>query len=252
MKSRFIFWDLDETLGYFRPGRKTETLKGIGPMLEKLQKEGCMHIVTTFAPTSYAESGLRKAGVRGMFDAVFGDDILDPALYNKQYARITERLGIAREDAAHDVMVVGNTERDIPGDLNLVTILHPGALMYSAEVLGSVISRLSPMDSFFDRMLNALSRKIRCSWVKGFDGLLPRGGTTEADLFFEGRPLVLENGVRVMLGRIKENHRTPDVDRIVIISDAPLNMVAEIGVTREAVTAHHSCKPYAFEEREAV
>ncbi|MEW6036478.1 MAG: HAD family hydrolase [Candidatus Micrarchaeota archaeon] len=221
MKPRYICWDLDETLGYFRPGKKSEPLKGLKPLLERLQGEGMRHVVTTASPRIYAEAALRRTGLRGYIDAIFPDEVVVPKNVHKRYLPVAKSLGIDRYYAPDRMLVIGNDVmggRDAPEDLPLVTILFPDAIKYHASVLGTLIVALSEHKSFW--------------W--SFETLLSKARDRRSNGIFQGGELEID-GVEFMIGHLAPNDLTFHAENLILVSGAGEERRATIATEDEPV-----------------
>ena len=114
-----VCWDLDETLGYFRPhefawagqprpaSMPPPRLKpGIVALLESLT--GFTHVVTTAALREYALDVLRSHDLLRHFAAVFGRE---DGMWPKDYGVVGRHFGI--EDLARHLIIVGNDAADV-------------------------------------------------------------------------------------------------------------------------------------------
>jgi hypothetical protein len=199
MKPVYLGWDLDETIGSFRPGSAMKAVAGVRPLIEGLRSRGCRHVLTTGADEGYGRAGLERAGVADLFERVFGAAHL-PCSPSKCYRGVVTALGMGLSEAQDRMIIVGNSEIDIPSDIDLVTVLHPSALESGARVLGLMLSELvsgSPV------------------WWE-FERLLSREGGGYRNEFFDGASWKV-GGTTVYAGRIKENPLVPKVERLLCI-----------------------------------
>ena len=140
-RTRYVCWDLDETLGRLRPPegtglqRKRGLTRGIGKVLEERLSSGCGNVLTTAAEASYAESSLSEYGLRGFFDHIFDRSVICDARFNKSYLNVARALGIHEDDAGDRIIVVGNLAKDGPADTDIPFLYHPSAVEYHAEVI---------------------------------------------------------------------------------------------------------------------
>jgi hypothetical protein len=147
-KPRYICWDLDETLGCFRPPEDTAgpsrrgLTRGISTLLEERMEAGCRHVVTTAAEAAYAEASLEEFGIRGFFERVFDRHTVCDTRFNKHYLPVAEALGISGTDAPDRMIVVGNLAKDAPADSDIVFLYHPNAVRYDAGVISRTLSYL--------------------------------------------------------------------------------------------------------------
>lgn len=202
-----ICWDLDETLGYFRPlageimaefeaaqrglfGRLLHLFKpspppeevpplrlreGIEAALTRLGEAGFVQVVTTGSFELYANRGLERTGLRHHFAEVYGRERVWEGR-GKVYAKVLEDFGVAPEQ----VVIVGDSfERDRSSDYpGIVLICQPDGLDQPAAPLPPVIEALSSEEGFaptFDRWLAETP----------FDGLVRRVVLDEAQCAVE-------------------------------------------------------------------
>jgi len=202
-----ICWDLDETLGYFRPiageimaeleaeergffgrllakfssrppepeGPPLRLREGIEEALVRLEEAGFVQVVTTGSFELYANRGLERCGLRKHFAEVYGRERVWEGR-GKVYAKVLEDFSVSPER----VVIVGDSfERDRSSDHpGIVMICQPEGLDETAQTLPPVIEALSSETGFaatFDR------------WVKEtpFDGLVRRVVLDEAEVAVE-------------------------------------------------------------------
>ncbi len=221
-RTRYICWDLDETLGFFRPGKKSEFMKGLPSLLEELQKRGVRNLITTASPSLYATLALKRTGTGHLFDAVFGCETVCPDNRYKRYGPVADSLGIRRHDAIDRMLVVGNADRDSSADLDLVTVIYPDAIKNDASVVAAVLGRLMEHDS----------------WWYGFEMMLNGVSAPRNNGIFEGGELHIED-VLVSVGRVGENDFMHKNEMLVLVTRAGVHRRADI-----------ACKEEPFEVRE--
>jgi hypothetical protein len=153
-KGRVICWDLDETLGHFRPPEDKTQIKrrglthGIATLLEELNDLGCIQVLTTASEISYADASLLEFGIRHFFKDIFDRSSICDEMYNKRYIAVINRLDIPTLLAPDQMLIIGNHGKDAPLDLNTVFIHHPYAIFSHAEVLGSIIRNMVRSESW--------------------------------------------------------------------------------------------------------
>lgn len=215
-KPRYICWDLDETLGHFRPGRKSEFMKGLPALLEELHGVGIRHVVTTASPSLYATLALKRTGTGHLFDAVFGCETVCPDNRYKRYGPVAEKLGISAYDAVDRMLIVGNADRDSSADLSLVTLLYPDAIKNDASVVAAVVGKLAEQRS----------------WWYGFEVMLSGAASMRNTGIFEGGDVSIGD-ISLSLGRIMENDFMHENEMIVIVTGAGAQRKAQIGLIEE-------------------
>lgn len=185
-----ICWDLDETLGWFRPcaeelldrlaeqqrGWLARTLgklrpaavseerppvivrPGIGDALARLGAAGFTQVVTTGSFRDYALIGLEKTGLREHFAEVFGrEEVWDG--HGKRYAEVLARFGVEPQQA----LIVGDSyRRDRDADhLPIAMIVQPEGHEEPAGLLPPLIEAMSEPD--FARGFARLAAQARPS-----------------------------------------------------------------------------------------
>jgi hypothetical protein len=217
-RTRYICWDLDETLGFFRPGKKSEFMKGLPSLLEELQSKGIRHLVTTASPSLYATLALKRTGTSRLFDGIFGCETVCPDNRYKRYGPVADKLGISRHDAVERMLVVGNADRDSSADLDLVTIIYPDAIKNDASVVAAVLGKLIE----------------HRSWWYGFEAMLNGAMPHRNTGIFEGGDSYIGD-VRVSIGRVGENEFMHKNEMLILISEAGLHRRADIARVDEPV-----------------
>lgn len=200
MKPRYLGWDLDETVGLFRPGSRIRAVEGMRPLLESLQRRNCRHVITTAADERYTREGLREAGLEGSFDAVFDSSFVLRGGAGKAYGAVVRELQLPRNEAEDRMVLVGNSEMDIPTDMDLVTIIHPYAMTSGIAVLEAVLGRLLSGSSVW--------------W--GYESMLAGCADRYQNEYFDGGSLAVL-GSRVFIGRVKENPLVSQAERLICI-----------------------------------
>lgn len=157
-RQRHICWDLDETLGEFRDPERMKLTRGIRPLLEKLQRQGCRHLITTAAAKEHAEWALGVFGLEGYFDRIFDHGEICDAEHQKHYRPVIEHLGLCEQEAHNRVMVIGNSPFDMPADISLLFFFHPHSINYDASVTGALLSRLMGLSGSWGLSHEFLSR----------------------------------------------------------------------------------------------
>ncbi len=162
-----ICWDLDETLGNFRPvadeliarmrplGRirtalgfppraPIELREGVPETLARLRDAGFVQVVTTGSLIDYAEHGLRRVGIRSFFAEVYGRDTIWEG-WGKSYATVRARFGTPPER----MLVIGDDfKKDRASDhLDTVMICDQLGLRKSASLIPPLVEALAGDDA---------------------------------------------------------------------------------------------------------
>jgi hypothetical protein len=175
-----VCWDLDETLGWFRPvadelleraqasgelgkaarirqaarevarrlvGKSSASKElfrlrpGIADALGRLREKGFVQVVTTGSFREYAHLALDLAGLRSHFVEVYARDaIWDSAAGGKRYAVVLERFGAKPEQLA----IVGDDwkkDRSVEGEI--VVVSEPNGLDKPAALVVTVVEALA-------------------------------------------------------------------------------------------------------------
>jgi hypothetical protein len=161
MNNKIIFWDMDETLGFFRHfadydkeddvpeniakfGRK----EGIENLLQKLISDGFTHYVTTSGVEEYAKLALNVTGLSKYFRKLFPREKichdLGLGFYGEKDYRVPLKdLGITDERAGSDVLIIGNSESDVPYNMKeIVSIIDADNWKRNSELTGKMIHML--------------------------------------------------------------------------------------------------------------
>jgi len=144
-----VCWDLDETLGYFRPhefawagqpkpaAMPPPRLKpGIAALLESLGE--FTHVVTTAALREYARDVLRAHDLLRHFAAVFGRE---DGMWPKDYGVVAKYFGIA--DLPRHMLIIGDDASDADCQARpIVFIYDPHGHNRPAESLRTLLGTL--------------------------------------------------------------------------------------------------------------
>jgi hypothetical protein len=216
---KIMCWDMDETLGHFRPlayeilGEEvpnfldpTTLRHGIKQTLETLAQKGFVHYVTTSAPENIARNALTRTGISGSFEDVLGRDLVMGELWvrqdgysstigGKNYSEVAQKQGLTPEQASSQMITIGDRQTDRPLDLEGVVFLEQGACYhYDSAIVEQVV----------DELLRRGAGDIR----KGFDSIY-RDSSVERDVCeefaIERRKLMIADGlvVEVSYGNLK-------------------------------------------------
>lgn len=153
--TQVICWDLDETLGNFKPieeGRTDIILrKGIKEILEEMQQIGIINVLTTTATRRYAKIALDLGGIRPHFEQVFTcEDVMGWS--GKKYGIILPIYDISPENAGHKVMAVGDLTRDRPIDVSDMVFVLDSTFRESRQDtsnLGKIIKQITKRTGSF-------------------------------------------------------------------------------------------------------
>lgn len=156
----FIFFDMDETLGFFRNYDGSMNSEGfpngiflrryIKDILEKLNKEFLLFI-TTAATENYTRAVLEHSDLKRYFHGIFtrnnfvklenatdANKEASPGGYEKRYARIMKYFNIKMEDAIHG-LIIGDNDYDISCDVPNLRTFIVDSLFIPADILNTVI-----------------------------------------------------------------------------------------------------------------
>lgn len=155
-ESKYLFWDLEETVGKFEatkylltqdnrlsPMRADVKREGIEKLLTELLGRNYKHILTTGLATDLGEQILQKAGLVSYFQHIFGQEKVTTDIPGKCYRPVIEDLGIDEGTALRRCLVIGDLDGDCPVDnLPLVFLREPQGVSNGIEPLKSVIHLL--------------------------------------------------------------------------------------------------------------
>lgn len=160
LKKGFIFFDMDETLGFFRnyDGSMNDQgfpegiflRPGIKNLL-KFLKNNFIVSVSTAATLNYTEYVLAQSGLLGYFDNIFtrnqfvklenaseDDNEASPAGFEKRYSILMKYFNINPE-FANKGMVIGDNDYDISSDVPELSTLIIDSLYTPTDVILAVI-----------------------------------------------------------------------------------------------------------------
>ena len=167
MNNKIIFWDMDETLGFFRHFADYEKLEevpknlasknllknGIEELLQELSADGFTHYITTSGIEEYAQIALNATGIRKYFNNVYARKKLCPELGfgyygDKDYTVPLKDMGISIERAKSDVLIIGNSKSDVPFNIKeIVSIIDTMNWQHRAELTKKLIYILTDKGS---------------------------------------------------------------------------------------------------------
>lgn len=156
----FIFFDMDETLGFFRNYDGSMNSEGfptgiflrryIKDILEKLNKDFVLFI-TTAATLNYTKAVLDHSDLAKYFHGIFtrndfvklenatdANKEASPGGYEKRYSRIMKHYGIKMNDAVHG-LIIGDNDYDISCDMPGLRTFIVDSLFVPADILNTVI-----------------------------------------------------------------------------------------------------------------
>ncbi len=174
-----ICWDMDETLGWFRPvadvlvnelsrsrlRRAIETFfgattpppiqvrEGIADVLRQLRERGFRQVVTTGGFREYAERSLSDAGLAGHFDGVFARDAIWDG-WGKRYQPVLDRFGATPD---RTVIIGDDWKKDRGVDHPAILLVcQPEGWRKPASLLTPLLEGLAESGSFaagFERLV---------------------------------------------------------------------------------------------------
>ncbi|MCB9753976.1 MAG: HAD family hydrolase [Myxococcales bacterium] len=124
LAGRLVCWDLDKTLGVFRPlgaaprpsgARPPGPEQGLRPhvleVIDALDRAGAIQVITTASTPDHAERSLRRAGARRYFRRVYTGDDLVPiyGVPTKDYTRVAHDFGLFGPEVSARMIVIGDT-----------------------------------------------------------------------------------------------------------------------------------------------
>jgi hypothetical protein len=158
MNNKIIFWDMDETLGFFRhfpdyddisavpeQSKKSGLKGGIDGLLSELSSDGFTHYVTTSGMRSYTDIALNATGIMKHFSKVYAMEDICPYLGlgyygDKNYMIPLKDLDINVEKAGSDVLIIGNSTDDVPYNIrDIVSIIDENNWLRESELTEKMI-----------------------------------------------------------------------------------------------------------------
>lgn len=156
----FIFFDMDETLGFFRNYDGSYNTEGfpngiflrryVKEILEKLSKDFILFL-TTAATLNYTKAVLEHSDLRKYFHRIFTrndfvklEDMGDakkeasPGGYEKHYGLIMKHFGIKMNDAVHG-LIIGDNDYDISCDVPKLRTFIVDSLFVPSDILYTII-----------------------------------------------------------------------------------------------------------------
>lgn len=156
LAGRVICWDLDRTLGVFRPlGRDRPGPRPPGPevglrphvreTIEALDRAGAIHVLTTASTPEHAERALQRAGVRHRFRRIYtGTDLIPTyGVPTKDYALVARDFGLFGREGSARMIVIGDTLTiDLPAN-GPVFVWERGGANVSARLTLWILATLT-------------------------------------------------------------------------------------------------------------
>ncbi len=223
---KVICWDLDETLGHFRRigyklmGQKVPQFEqpislryGLTDLLSSLSSKGYQHFVTTSARSGYAEEVLRRTGLAGYFTGVLGKEVIcseefiSDGGFGKLYRPVAKIVGFSDEQAASDMIVIGNAPGDQPADISgLVFIQDRNSVNNDSVVASLILERLNELGK--NNFNNGFAEMYRQAKIEQ---------ETVGDYSFERRTYEAGKGIKVNLD-YETNSQTATLGKRINIS----------------------------------
>jgi hydroxymethylpyrimidine pyrophosphatase-like HAD family hydrolase len=137
VKMKLICWDYNDTI----VGRINELRPHMAEVLTALRADGYANVVTTTIGKSHVEGGLKKLGIDGLVDDVFGDR--RNSRDSKDYKDVLKAMKIPEDRASESVVVIGDKDHDHPGDLEkVVFIYNPKGYETDAKVVQKLLAEM--------------------------------------------------------------------------------------------------------------
>lgn len=219
---KVVCWDLDGTLGEFADklenplasaapvlNQPLEIRHGIKELLDTLCSKGYMNFVTTTATLEYTHAVLRKTGLRRYFQDILPRDVVhnDDVAHGKLYRPVADWVGFSNEQAAADMIVIGDGPGDRPMDLDGVVFLEGIWSLFDSRVTALMLEKLDTLGGGnYRKGFEVMHRNAREIRKKGID-----------DFCFPGNKVYdITKGLTVRLGH-SENQSgesaIPTIDR---------------------------------------
>ena len=219
---RVIAWDLDETLGNFRPigyemmGKEmpsfiepTSIRYGISDLLSELSEAGYRHYVTTSGTGEYAWGALTQTGLIKNFTEVFGREAVSNPYGGKLYRPVIESENMTDDEARSNMIVVGDAPGDIPADVEgLVFVRQDAGHKYDALVVREILVTLleAGKGSFktgFEKLYASTTPKYPENPPRFQQRLIDLGNGISFEMTYEGGTMLVD-----------ENETVPVIEQI--------------------------------------
>ena len=214
---RVICWDLDETLGNFRPIgyemmekelpsfiEPTSIRYGISDLLTELSEAGYRHYITTSGSYDYAQEVLFRTDLAKNFTGVFGRETISNPYGGKMYQPVIDSENMTRDEARSNMIVVGDAPGDMPTDIEGLVFIHQDAgHKYDALVIREILVAL----------LEAGDGSFKTGFEKLYSTTIPQ--RPDVQKRFQQRVLDLGNGISFEMTYKEKTMDMLDDDEIV-------------------------------------
>lgn len=217
MEGRYIFWDLDDTLGDFR--RIAYAMQG--NLLSALLKDAVTtynirnlltefatrneQYITTGGVETYAREALRIAKLDSYFKEIYARDTVIPSAYGKHYLPVVSDIGIPLYELSDKVIIIGDAPGDAPADIEgLVFVQWHHPVKTDAFVVKTA--------------LEGLLEAGEGSFLEGFKTLHAIAPTDGREEFYERRPYILTPDLSLLLSFRETELGDPTVPYVEIVT----------------------------------
>ena len=135
---KLVCWDYNGTIAQASNARPN-----IKEVLTDLKQTGHTSVITSSIPEQSIESQLPKIGIDGLIAKVYGNKT-NRGFNAKHYQDVLKDQGLALNQASQNAVIIGDNERDHPGDLEKVVFIYnpDGSSKTDARVVKKLIDDL--------------------------------------------------------------------------------------------------------------
>ncbi|MFH2138638.1 MAG: HAD family hydrolase [Candidatus Omnitrophota bacterium] len=132
-----LVWDFDDTVY----GSQTGWRPGVSESFLRLKKRGGRHVFATLMSEDHVQGIFDMTGLRLPYNSIFGGDKLGVHDHwgVKYYEFLLRRVRLASEQAKANMVIIGNSETDMPRDMDDVVFIHVQDMSLAAENIEEVL-----------------------------------------------------------------------------------------------------------------
>lgn len=162
-----VCWDYNDTI-VGRKGVNEIVRPNFKQVAEASKLKGYVHVITSTLIGKHVEEEIKKNGIDSVVERVFGER-RGASRSSKVYADVVKAFKI--DDAAKDVVVIGDKAHDHPGDLEkVVFIMNPEGNLTDAQIVYELLEILrSGTDNFYQGFLRLKTSSFdltkECSFI---------------------------------------------------------------------------------------
>lgn len=192
---KLLCWDYNgTTVGGRGWNKKDEARPNLKEALSDLKSQGYVSVVTSTVDEAGIEAESKRLGFHDAFDRYFGG-IRDVRKDSKEYRKVLEAMKVPVDQASDSVIVIGDNERDHPGDLEkVVFIYNPQGYQTDARVVQALIEKLDAggkgklYDGFVSHVAKRIDLEEECGFIYHARIQLPQNNCGVFLSTFNGNP----------------------------------------------------------------